>query len=276
MSTHLHEWIDLIFGYKQRGPAAEEALNIFYYCTYEGGQALGSHGGWARRRKGGGRGHRGVLTAWSARPGAVDLDQVTDERERKALEGIISNFGQTPCQLLKVRPAWRPAGRAVQATVLTGHLPTGATSSPALRGGGSPAPCTSGHELAQHVPAPGPAQGLLCGGERRPGLGFRLSEMSSTCCCSYQPVGAEGRSTSGPLTLRHLGNPEDCGSAAGQEKAWMQPPLRASGRPGRRASPWTLPRPPAASRTPLGLTFLGCPPARRPGERVVTGWVDQA
>ncbi|PNJ31851.1 NBEAL2 isoform 8, partial [Pongo abelii] len=68
VSAHLHEWIDLIFGYKQRGPAAEEALNVFYYCTYEG---------------------------------AVDLDHVTDERERKALEGIISNFGQTPCQLLK-------------------------------------------------------------------------------------------------------------------------------------------------------------------------------
>ncbi|XP_064452930.1 neurobeachin-like protein 2 isoform X7 [Mirounga angustirostris] len=68
VSAHLHEWIDLIFGYKQRGPAAEEALNVFYYCTYEG---------------------------------AVDLDHVVDERERKALEGIISNFGQTPCQLLK-------------------------------------------------------------------------------------------------------------------------------------------------------------------------------
>ncbi|KAM6169581.1 LOW QUALITY PROTEIN: neurobeachin-like protein 2 [Rhynchocyon petersi] len=68
VSAHLHEWIDLIFGYKQRGPAAEEALNVFYYCTYEG---------------------------------AVDLDHVADERERKALEGIISNFGQTPCQLLK-------------------------------------------------------------------------------------------------------------------------------------------------------------------------------
>lgn len=35
-------------------------------------------------------------------PGAVDLDAIADETQRKALEGIISNFGQTPCQLLKV------------------------------------------------------------------------------------------------------------------------------------------------------------------------------
>jgi hypothetical protein len=32
----------------------------------------------------------------------VDLDAITDEKERKAVEGMISNFGQTPCQLLKV------------------------------------------------------------------------------------------------------------------------------------------------------------------------------
>lgn len=74
----------------------------------------------------------GVLTVLPTYPGAVDLDHVADERERKALEGIISNFGQTPCQLLKVRPAWRMVVRDVHGRVLTGHLPTGATSSPAL------------------------------------------------------------------------------------------------------------------------------------------------
>lgn len=45
----------------------------------------------------------GWLIDWFGVAGAVDLDAITDEKERKALEGMISNFGQTPCQLLKVQ-----------------------------------------------------------------------------------------------------------------------------------------------------------------------------
>ncbi|XP_059473157.1 neurobeachin-like protein 1 isoform X2 [Neocloeon triangulifer] len=68
VSAHIHEWIDLIFGWRQRGQPAVEALNVFYYCSYEG---------------------------------AVDLDAIADPFEREAVEGMINNFGQTPSQLMR-------------------------------------------------------------------------------------------------------------------------------------------------------------------------------
>lgn len=68
VSRNLNHWIDLIFGYKQRGVEAEAAHNIFHYLSYEG---------------------------------AVDMDKITDEIERKAAESHIQNFGQTPSQLIQ-------------------------------------------------------------------------------------------------------------------------------------------------------------------------------
>ncbi|KAF9610456.1 hypothetical protein IFM89_022420 [Coptis chinensis] len=68
VSSNLHRWIDLVFGYKQRGKPAVEAANIFYYLTYEG---------------------------------AVDLDSMEDELQRCAIEDQIANFGQTPIQIFR-------------------------------------------------------------------------------------------------------------------------------------------------------------------------------
>ena len=42
VSRNLHRWIDLIFGYKQRGKNAEMADNVFYHLCYEGSVDLDS------------------------------------------------------------------------------------------------------------------------------------------------------------------------------------------------------------------------------------------
>ncbi|KAJ5176906.1 uncharacterized protein N7482_002783 [Penicillium canariense] len=68
VSENLHHWIDLVFGSKQKGEAAVEAVNVFHHLSYKG---------------------------------AKDLDAIDDPMERLATIGIIHNFGQTPGQIFQ-------------------------------------------------------------------------------------------------------------------------------------------------------------------------------
>jgi WD40 repeat protein len=66
VSRNLHKWIDLVFGYKQRGEEAVRELNTFVHVTYEG---------------------------------EVDLDAMTDPVQRESTIAQIQHFGQTPSRL---------------------------------------------------------------------------------------------------------------------------------------------------------------------------------
>lgn len=68
MSQHLHQWIDLIFGCKQQGNSAVEAVNVFHHLFYEGN---------------------------------VDIYNIDDPLKKNATIGFINNFGQIPKQLFK-------------------------------------------------------------------------------------------------------------------------------------------------------------------------------
>ena len=136
VSSHLHLWIDLIFGAKQQGPAAEAAANVFFYLTYEG---------------------------------RVDLEAVSDPAEREALQTQVACFGQTPSQLMLtphpprraalpfLRPVhWGPPEHPV-ATAAAQHVAmTGATGR--AGGGGGGGGSSLGLYYRGALPAPPPCR----------------------------------------------------------------------------------------------------------------------
>ena len=71
VSKQINNWIDLIFGFKQRGTEAVKHMNIFFPLTYED---------------------------------ALVVENIEDKEERVSIETQIAHFGQNPCQIIGNNP----------------------------------------------------------------------------------------------------------------------------------------------------------------------------
>ncbi|XP_018321850.1 WD repeat and FYVE domain-containing protein 3 [Agrilus planipennis] len=91
VSQNLNHWIDMIFGCKQQGQAAVDAVNVFHHLFYEGN---------------------------------VDIDNIDDPLKKNATIGFINNFGQIPKQLFKKpHPCKKMGGNNNRTSVIdTGSL----------------------------------------------------------------------------------------------------------------------------------------------------------
>jgi WD40 repeat protein len=149
VSEHLHEWVDLIFGFKQRGKAALKANNVFYYLTYYG---------------------------------VVDLDRIEDPFIRESMELQIAHFGQCPMQLFSSpHPKRNQTTRRVPGLGPNGAAGTSASGPAPGVGSATPAPqATLASPSVRSPVAPSPAATTMAGTSLIKPLSWMFQDISPT------------------------------------------------------------------------------------------------
>uniref|UniRef100_A0A3B3QSJ6 Lysosomal trafficking regulator n=1 Tax=Paramormyrops kingsleyae TaxID=1676925 RepID=A0A3B3QSJ6_9TELE len=135
VSQTLCQWIDLVFGLKQKGKAAVQAINVFHPATYFG----------------------------------MDVSAVEDPVQRRALETMIKTYGQTPRQLFSSSHASRAGPRLS----IDGELPAAVgllvqlafretREQPKEVSGPSPLPWIKGLKWGEYVGSPSAPDPVVC------------------------------------------------------------------------------------------------------------------